>query len=486
MDVLAVQGVLQELGVKVGGLRISGRVCCDSRAVEAGDVFVAVRGENVDGHEFVSEAVRRGARVVVSERAVETGGDVSSVVVEDSAAALGQLAQGSYGWPGREMKVLGVTGTNGKTTVAYLVRAMVNEAGIGCGMVGTVEYDVGGGAAIDANNTTPDALRLAKMMRQMRDNGLGAMMMECSSHGLSQRRIAGIDFDAAAFTNLSGDHLDYHGNEQNYRQAKSRLFAGLSGRAAAVLNASDPVSEFMASVSGGKIWWYGVDEKADISGRVIERSIAGTVLELKAGGEAAVGRLGLPGDYNVSNCLAAVGLARAAGVDMATIGRAIDKFAGVPGRLEKVECPAGFTVLVDYAHTDDGLNKVLETVRGLCQGRVILVFGCGGQRDKTKRPRMAAVAEKWADVITVTDDNPRNEDAQEIRSQIKAGFSAAGLKKMKEIGCRAEAISYAIKAARQGDVVLIAGKGHENYQLVGRERFDFDDREVARGIMNSE
>ena len=483
MDVLSLQSVLQEIGVGVEGLRISGRVCCDSRSVREGDVFVAVRGACVDGHECVGEAVKRGAAVVVSERAVA---GVDSLVVADSAAVLGDLAQSSYGWPGRELKVLGVTGTNGKTTVAYLVRAMLNEAGIGCGMFGTVEYDVGGGVVFCADNTTPDALRLAKMMRQMRDNGLGGMVMECSSHGLVQRRSGGIDFDAAAFTNLSGEHLDYHGNEENYRLAKSRLFAGLGKRAVAVLNVCDPVSEFMASVSGGAVCWYGVDVEADISGRVLERSIDGTVLELKAGGETVVGRFGMPGDYNVSNCLAAAGLGRAVGVDMEVIGRAIDKFGGVPGRMEKVECSRGFTVLVDYAHTDDGLRGVLGTVKGLCDGRVIVVVGGGGQRDNSKRARMAAVAEKYADVIVVTDDNPRDEDPGRIRCQVIAGFSDAGLEKVKEIGGREEAIVYAIGQAAAGDVVLIAGKGHEDYQLVGGERFAFDDREVARKTVNNE
>ena len=443
-----------------GGARV-GAVRCDSRQVGVGDVFVAVRGVHVDGHDFIGDAVRRGASVVVVEgAATETclslrrkhatqGGteqSVAVVAVADSAAALGELAQAQLGDPAGKMLTLGVTGTNGKTTVAYLTRAMLTAGGISCGMIGTVEYDLGAGAVRKADNTTPDAVRLAEMTGLMRRNGAKAVVMECSSHGLAQRRTAGIDFDGAAFTNLSGDHLDYHGTMAEYLRAKSRLFSSLNKGGVAIFNAQDAASEQLAGVAeaaGGRVRRFAVyladdegveeaghttvdvigNEPVEIAAHIKSQGMWGCEFDLEMMGRSVTVRSRLIGAHNVSNCLAAAGLAQAAGVPAEVIGQAIESFRQVPGRLERVGGDdTAFTVLVDYAHTDDALARTLATIRQLAAGRVIVVFGCGGDRDRSKRPRMAAAAQRYADVIVVTSDNPRNEKPEAIIAEIRSGF----------------------------------------------------------------
>ena len=464
----------------VEGLCLSGRVCCDSRLIKPGDVFVAVRGTAVDGHDFIDQALGNGARVVVAEQAVDVPEGVRLVQVGNSAAALGELAQVAAGNPAGKLSTMSVTGTNGKTTVAYLVRHICRVAGRRCGMIGTVEYDLGDQKTLVAQNTTPDGVQLAQMMQQMLQNQVEMMVMECSSHGLDQDRTAGIDFDAAAFTNLSGDHLDYHRDTESYLAAKGKLFSGLSEDAFAVLNAEDKCSERLAEMTHGRIWRFGIDKDVEVRAHIKRRGLWGSEFTLEALGKERKVRTALVGEHNVSNCLAAAGLTKSIGVEVDTIAEAIESFAGVPGRLERVNTEGEFTVLVDYAHTDDALGHVLQSLRKFTPARLILVFGCGGQRDTSKRPRMAQKAEEWADLIVVTNDNPRREDPQQILAHIRAGFSKSGRKKVTELPDRREAICYALEQAHKGDVILIAGKGHEDYQLVGAEKRHFDDREVAR------
>lgn len=464
----------------------------DSRFVRPGGVFVAVRGVHSDGHDFVEQAVAAGAAVVVAERPVPVPAGVRLVQVENSAAALGVLAQAAWGEPASALMVLGVTGTNGKTTVACLTQQILKSAGIGCGLLGTVSYDVGQGEPLQAANTTPDGPRMAELMAQMRQNGLEAVVMECSSHGLDQQRTAGLTFQAAAFTNLSGDHLDYHKNRHAYLAAKSRLFTCLGESAAAVLNAEDPASAYLAQRTGAQVWRYGIAAATeqhtsgtdgaplDITADITEMGVWGSRFHLTIGGRTVPVRSRLIGRHNVSNALAAAGLATAAGVALEAIAAGIEQLSQVPGRLESIPNDLDVTVLVDYAHTDDALDHALSTVRQLSRGRVLVVFGCGGDRDRTKRRRMASVAQRWADRIVVTNDNPRSEEAASIIDEIRAGFSAAARAKVVEIPDRRMAIGYAIDAAGPGDVVLIAGKGHEDYQIVGTQRLPFDDRQVAR------
>jgi len=461
-------------------LKAALEVCCNSRKVQSGDVFVAVRGIEFDGHDFIAQAVERGASVVIAERLVEVPESVKLIKVANSAVALGELAQEAAGQPSRDLTSLAVTGTNGKTTVAYLTRWILNSAGLSCSMVGTIEHDLGAGESIPASNTTPGALELAEMMRRMVSNGAGAVIMECSSHGLDQDRTAGIHFDAAAFTNLSGDHLDYHGTQAEYLRAKSKLFSGLAEDSIAIINIQDQAGEKLTEITRGQIWRYGIGAGVEIDADIKTMGLEGCEFAMTLPGGSVSVRSGLVGEHNVYNCLAAAGLARAAGVEMTAVKEAIEQFTGVPGRLERVDKGGKVTVFVDYAHTDDALDHVLKTLRKYASSRLIVVFGCGGQRDQSKRPRMAGVAEKWADMIVVTNDNPRKEDPKQIIEQIRAGFSAAGLKKMVEIPDRREAICYALKKAQPDDVVLIAGKGHENYQLVGDEKRHFDDREVVK------
>lgn len=489
MDVADLQVALKSLGVADGaaafvcGAALSGRVCDDSRAVQAGDVFVAVRGVQADGHDFVNESVRRGAAVVVAQRPVGVGDEVVLLVVPDSAAALAQLAHAAAGRPSAVLRVVGVTGTNGKTTVTYLTRAILNAAGLPCGLIGTVSYDVGQGSE-PAPNTTPGALEMAELLRRARANGLAAAALECSSHGLDQKRTDGIQFTAAAFTNLTGDHLDYHGTLEAYQRAKARLFVGLAPSAAAVLNGHDPAGDALARQTRARVWRYGVGEGYDLSAQIARQEMRGTEFELNVLGRRCVVRSRLIGEHNVLNCLAAAGLAHAAGAPFEAIGAGLEQMTGVPGRLERLESDGGVTVLVDYAHTDDALRRALETVRPLADGEVVVVFGCGGERDRTKRPRMAAVAERLADRIILTDDNPRREDPAAIRGEIRAGLSAGGLSRLREIADRREAIAWAIASSRPGDVVLIAGKGHEDYQIIGTRRWPFDDRTVARECLS--
>lgn len=464
---------------------LSGRVCADSRRVEKGDVFVAVKGASVDGHDYIPQALANGAAVIVVEKTASSiPRDVPIVKVRNSALVLGELAQAWAGETANSLTKLAVTGTNGKTTVAYLVRSILNQAGLPCGMIGTVEYDLGRGLIAPAGNTTPGAVELADILRQMGENDLKAVVMECSSHGLDQGRVAGIDFAAAAFTNLSGDHQDYHGSMQRYLEAKSRLFTGLREHAIAVINVDDPAGNELAALAKGRIWRYGFDIGLDISAVIENMSIKGCRFELTMFGEKTRIQTPLTGRHNVFNCLAAAGLAKAAGLRLTDIKRGLESFTGVPGRLERIETGRPFTVCVDYAHTDDALDHVLRSLHQLKENRLLVVFGCGGDRDQSKRPRMAAVAERWADRIVLTSDNPRTEDPVAILEHIRAGFSREGLKKVTERPDRRAAIAWALKHARTGDVVLIAGKGHEDYQVIGTQKKYFDDRSVVREILH--
>ncbi|MBN2212037.1 MAG: UDP-N-acetylmuramoyl-L-alanyl-D-glutamate--2,6-diaminopimelate ligase [Sedimentisphaerales bacterium] len=489
MDVSDLKSLLYSLACGQGsgatGTLTTGRVCCDSRSVRPGDIFVAVKGVHVDGHKFIPQAVERGAHVIVAEQPVNAGNAALVVKVADTSVALGELAQASLGVEAGEFIRLGVTGTKGKTTVAYLTQAMLKAGGMDCGLIGTILHDVGD-EKLPANNTTPGAVELAVLMKRMLANGLKAVVMECSSHALHQRRTAGIAFSAAAFTNLAGDHLDYHVTQQAYLEAKTLLFADLDRDTIAILNAEDPASRQMAAVTQAKVWDFGIDAEAKIRGRITSMDLAGSSFELRLFGHRRKVNWPLLGRHNVSNALAAAGLAYAAGVGIDAIVDALSSFGGVPGRFEVIENAAGFTVLVDYAHTDDSLRCALETLRELKPRQVIVVFGCGGDRDRTKRPRMAAVAENLADRVFLTSDNPRNEAPCAIMDEIMTGFSPAGRAKVTEVVDRRLAIEQALNAARKGDVVLIAGKGHEDYQIVDGTKYPFDDRAIARAFLRGD
>ena len=461
----------------VGSPAFDGKITADSREVRSGDIFVAVSGTQLDGHDFIGQAIDNDAAYVVCEKPVDLP-EVQVLIVDDSAAALGLLAQQSLGNPSARLTNLAVTGTNGKTTVSYLVRSVIQTAGKKCGLIGTIVYDTGTDAA-DAPLTTPDAVQTAQLAQKMVADGAEFMMIEASSHALSQNRLAGVDFTAAAFTNLTGDHLDYHKTTEEYLVAKTKLFTQLPSHATAILNAQSPASKEIAHETRTRILWYAIDEKADIVAHIDSMDASGTVFTLYFDTQDQQVRTTLIGKHNVSNHLAAAGLCLATGFDLKTIADGLSALRAVPGRLEAVDGGQDFTVLVDYAHTDDALANVLGTLKPLKKRNLTVLFGCGGDRDKTKRPRMAKVAEMLADRIIVTSDNPRTEDPDAIIADILEGFADPNADHITVEPDRRRALGLAINNAQTGDIILLAGKGHETYQIIGTEKIDFDDREIA-------
>ena len=402
----------------------SPRLCDDSRIVELGNIFVAVKGPNVDGHDFIPQVLAKGAKFIVFQSStvvIPAQAGIQVIAVPDSSFALATLAQAANGDPASRLTNLAVTGTKGKTTVTFLVRSCFQAAGEKCGLIGTVIYD----NCIDVSPaplTTPDCLTIAKSQAQMLKAGAKYMVIEASSHALDQNRLAAINFKAAAFTNLTGDHLDYHKTTENYLAAKSKIFESLSLDATAVLNKQSSYSKEIAAITKAKVFWFAVDENADLSAEIHSIDGSGTAFTLSYQGQSIRIKTPLLGRFNVANHLAAAGLCLAAGLDLKTVARGLSSLDAIPGRLENVKSNAPFTVLVDFAHTDDALDNVLSTLKPLCKARLIVVFGCGGDRDKTKRPRMAKVVEKYADLAIVTSDNPRTENPDDIISQIVAGF----------------------------------------------------------------
>ncbi len=459
------------------------QVRTDSRLVQKGDVFVAVKGTEFDGHNFIDKALASGAGYVVCQQPPQParGGTSSEwITVDDSTQAAAILAQAAHGNPASQLTNLAVTGTKGKTTVAFLVRSCVQQAGHKCGLIGTVIYDTCSGRSYPAPLTTPDYLEIAAKQEEMVRNGATYMVIEASSHALSQDRLAQVDFKAAAFTNLAGDHMDYHKTTADYLAAKTRLFSALAPEATAVLNKQSPQASQIADKTGAKLLWYAVDEKADVAAHVQSMNTSETVFTLEYAGRSSIVKTPLLGLYNVSNCLAAAGLCLAAGFDLDTVAAGLSALKGVPGRLEKID-GGDFSVIIDYAHTDDALKNVLVTLKPLCRGKLRVVFGCGGDRDKTKRPRMARVTEELADSVIVTSDNPRTENADDIIRDVVAGFKRIDTKIIEPD--RRRAIGLAINAAEKDDIVLIAGKGHEDYQIIGRQKFHFSDKEIAQDLL---
>ncbi len=442
----------------------------DSRAVRPGTLFVALRGERADGHAFVDDAVARGAAAVVVERAPES--EIPAIVVDDTRVAASRLADAFYDHPSRALQIIGITGTNGKTTTTHLVRGILEAAGISCGIVGTL-----GGSLREQSwplsNTTPLALELHGLLAALRDAGAQAVAMEVSSHALALRRVADVRFRMGVLTNITRDHLDFHGTMDRYVGAKRALFDLTDD---AVLNVDDRY---------GRLFW---DElTADRTKRVVGYSIEGMPeatlagVDLRLEGDGSRFRVGdqelsvaLPGRFNVRNALAAIGVARMMGIDDATIARGLAAVKAVPGRMERIGA-FGIDAIVDYAHTPDALENVLRAAREATKRRLIVVFGCGGDRDPGKRVQMGEIAARLADAVIVTSDNPRTEDPMTIAQTVANGFDHTEI-----VLDRRSAIRHAIEQAQAGDTVVVAGKGHENYQIVGDEKRPFDDRDEVR------
>jgi len=456
----------------------------DSRLVTPGSLFIARPGSKTDGVRFLADAKARGAAAAVSETNVPAA-PLPQVVVTDSAAASSILANAFQGRPSDTVKVLGITGTNGKTTTTYLIRHLLAKVGRRCGVIGTVEID-DGRKRVEANMTTPGAVQVAGLLARMRDNGCWTCAMEVSSHALDQKRCAGVRFAGAAFTNLTGDHLDYHLNMDNYAAAKARLFDDLDEDAAAVVNGDDKYAPRMVRNCRGRIIRFGFAKGADYRARDVAITAQGSHFVLVSpDGETPVS-MHLVGRHNIQNALTAAALVgETFGLSVHQIAAGLRDAQGAPGRLQAVRLGQPFAVLVDYAHTDDAMDNVLSALRPLTRGKLRILFGCGGDRDRTKRPRMARTAQKWADAIYVTSDNPRTEDPRVILEEITAGFSADTGRSVYVNVDRRTAIEQVIADAQPGDVVLLAGKGHENYQIIGTEKRHFDDAEEAERALRS-
>jgi UDP-N-acetylmuramoyl-L-alanyl-D-glutamate--2,6-diaminopimelate ligase len=453
----------------------------DSRRVVPGVLFVARSGATTDGARFLSDAAARGAvAAVVSARVA--GLALPQIEVADPASAVSVLANALAGNPSHALPVLGVTGTNGKTTTAYLLRHLLAHTGKRCGLIGTVETD-DGATVVESTMTTPTATDLAELLARQKSNGCAAVAMEVSSQGLHQGRVAGVRFAGAGFTNLTGDHLDYHKSMEAYADAKALLFASLPSSAVAVVNGEHEWTPRMVRDCKARVVRFAFGREAEYRAESIEVTASGTVFTLRHGAVSKRLRMSLIGRHNIENALTAIGLAvECLGLTLDHIESALATAGGAPGRLQAVRLSDSqpFAVLVDYAHTDDALQNVLTALRPLTRGKLRVVFGCGGDRDPTKRPRMARVAERLADALYITSDNPRTEDPDKILREVAAGLSSPPAKPTHIEVDRRTSIQTAIRHAGGGDVVLIAGKGHENYQIVGTQKHHFDDVEEAR------
>lgn len=459
-----------------GATDIAAKSCsCDSRSCQPGDVFVACVGTQVDGHDYVDEALRRGAVAVIAERHVLTDG-LPLCVVENSADALGILCQTLSGDPSKQLKLIGISGTNGKTTTSCLVASILRSAGMQVGLLGTLGY-ADGLEVGETGWTTPPAPVLANWLSGALANGCTHAVMEVSSHALVQSRVAGVEFDSVAITNIRRDHLDYHTTEANYHEAKARLFTHLSPTGCAVLNVDDAGSRAFLDRLQGAVLTVSIENGAEVTATPLEQFAGEQTFLLSAGCETLPVRTRMIGRHHIENCLVAAAVALVYGVDLKDIVRGLELVERVPGRMERVDCGQPFAVFVDYAHTPDALECVLETCRDVTQGRVFCVFGAGGRRDRKKRPLMGSVVESLSDFAVVTNDNPRDEDPAVIIQQIVRGAMTPS--SLRVIPDRAEAIEWALSQARPGDCVLIAGKGHEDHQIFGREKYWFDDRAIA-------
>jgi UDP-N-acetylmuramoyl-L-alanyl-D-glutamate--2,6-diaminopimelate ligase len=455
----------------------------DSRKVTSGALFVAIKGLVTDGNRFVDNAKRRGAIAIASEAPPEEG--VAWIQVKDAREALATASAAVLGDPGKALDLVGVTGTNGKTTTCYLIDAALRAHGETVGLLGTVLYRIGNRLS-EAVRTTPEASDLQELLREMVEAECRYAVLEVSSHSLALKRVHGLNFRVAVFTNLTRDHLDFHGDMDTYFASKRLLFDTLlRSDGHAIVNRDDAWGAAIARASRGSVSTYSLEGPADYQAEAIRPSLAGTSFRVKTPDGTLDVETALLGRFNVANILAALGAARALGVPSETALKGIRSIAGVPGRLERVEAGQDFGVIVDYAHTDDALKSLLETMRSLKPRRILTVFGCGGDRDRAKRPLMGAVASRLSDVVIVTSDNPRSEPPEAIVAEIRRGIPVGRGAEVHTLVDRREAIARALEMARTGDVVVIAGKGHETTQVLRDRAIPFDDRRVARDILLS-
>ncbi len=478
-----------------GGIDVQiGDITYDSREVKRGSLFVAVKGFKTDGHRYIADAVKRGASAVVVEDAVNISkGDVTVITVPDTRNALALLSARFYGDPSRRLRMIGITGTNGKTTTSYLIKSIIEKAGKKAGLLGTISYIIGD-EAMPAPHTTPESSDLQKYLSQILDAGAEYAVMEVSSHALELNRTANCEFDIGVFTNLTQDHLDFHKTMEDYFNAKLKLFTSLNNergkmaKKVGIINIDDPYSNRILSAMTVKPITYGFSENADIRPEEINVDVDGIrFLAVTPKGNFPI-ESKLTGKYNILNILAAIAVGQSLGFDNSAIQEGISSLSSVSGRFEKIDEGQDFSVVVDYAHTEDALKRILEAIRAFAKGRVITVFGCGGDRDRGKRPKMGEAAVKLSEIAILTSDNPRSEDPHEIIKEIEEGIKRKRNGRLREyliIPDRKEAIYRAIEMAEKDDVILIAGKGHEDYQIIGDKKLHFDDRETAREAINT-
>lgn len=459
---------------------------CDSRVIQQGCLFVALAGNQFNGNDFIRDAMAKGAIVIVrslnkSQDVLDIPSHVCVLEVDDPKKFLSDLALRFYGDPSRRLKVFGITGTNGKTTITYLLESIVQYNQKKCAVIGTINYRIGS-KILPSKNTTPSFLENQQFLTRLVEDNVEYSFMEVSSHALSQGRVDLIDFRVAVFTNLTGDHLDYHKTMEEYFRAKSILFTNLSREAVAVINADDAYGQRLLSLTEARVFTYGLDLSARVRAKDIAFDFNGSTMTI----ETPVGnfQLNTPliGTHNVYNILASIGVGLADGIPLDIIKGGLEQIKLIPGRLENVDCNRDFFVFIDYAHTEDGLKNVLQALRLIGRARIITVFGCGGDRDRTKRPKMGKVACELSDYSIVTTDNPRSEEPKMIIDEICAGFLK---KNFETVVDRTEAIGRALSMARQGDVVLIAGKGHETYQIFKDRTIDYDERDVIRNFFKA-
>lgn len=452
----------------------------DNRKVQPGSLFICIKGYTVDGHDFAEAAVENGAVAILAEK--ELSLPVPVIVVKNTKRAMAVLADAFYGQPSQKLHMIGITGTNGKTTTSHLVEKIFSDAGLKTGLIGTM-YTKIGSTVIETKNTTPESLTLQRTFGQMVEDNVVTAVMEVSSHALVEGRVHGTDFDVAVFMNLTQDHLDFHKTMDEYKNAKSLLFSQLGNTyhidtpKYAVFNMDDPASHDYMQATSAFCFTYGIDCEADLRATNIRMTSNGTEFDLISPLGKNNVSIGLVGKFSVYNVLASLGVALVSKIPLEQAVQSIENVKGVSGRFELVNAGQDFSVIVDYAHTPDSLENVLKTIDQFAKGNVSVVVGCGGDRDRTKRPLMAQIACQYSDLPIFTSDNPRSEDPMAILRDMEAGVEG---KDYQVIPDRKEAIQYAIKHAKKDDVILIAGKGHETYQLIGNKSYDFDDRKIAK------
>ena len=448
----------------------------NSRKVVPGSVFCCIVGLNFDGHNFAEQAVANGAAALLVERELPI--DVPQLITDDARKGMALISAAFFGHPEREMRLVGVTGTNGKTTTTYMVKSIAEQAGMKVGIIGTIRNMIGT-ESLYTERTTPESVDLYRLLRLMADRSVDLVVMEVSSHALDQNRVYGLPFDVGLFTNLTQDHLDYHKTFENYLQAKKKLFYASKQ---AVINADDPYSARMSEGLTCPVTTFGVRDKADIAGSNIDITTRGVVFDLHTpSGDIRID-LPIPGLFSVFNAMGSVGAALALGLSLQQIKSGLEIMTSVSGRLESVPTGRDFSVFIDYAHTPDALENVLKTVREFAKSRILCVFGCGGDRDRAKRPIMGEIGGRYSDLVIITSDNPRSEEPMSIIDSIEEGIRRTGTH-YTVIENRREAIRYALAEAGSDDIVLIAGKGHENYQEINGKRYRFDDKETVKELL---